>query len=100
VRIAYTGVSLIKTFRKTALISIIVFLFALYILLVAVVIMLLMSALHIVNPEYFEFKKFDLVTAIIIITVLFVSVRVFLKGYRKIFSMVQEVISNDVSGQR
>jgi uncharacterized membrane protein len=91
---------LIKTFRKAALISIIIFLFTMYILLVAVVIMLLMSALHIVNPEYFEFKKFDLVTAIIIIAVLFVSVRLFRKGYRKIFSIVQEAILNDVSGRR
>jgi hypothetical protein len=91
------GVHVSITLSRAALFGISVFLFAVYILLVAVVIMLLMSALHVVNPELFAFKEFGLVPAMIIIPVLLISVRVFLKGYRKIYSMAQGIISRDIS---
>jgi len=47
--------------------------------------MFLSSSLHILNPDLFKFKNLDLFTGIITVVIFFISMVVFLKGFKKIY---------------
>jgi hypothetical protein len=70
--------------------------FILYIFSVAVVIMFLTSTLHLLNQELFPFKRYDLMTAIITISVITISIRVFPKMFKKYYYFLEKVTSGEV----
>jgi hypothetical protein len=86
----------IKTLYKKTLFSVFSLIFiVLYLFSVALVIMFLTSALHIVNPELFQFKKFDLLTGIITVFIIVVSMKAFMKIYKRYYSILSDIFSRN-----
>ncbi len=90
---------------KKVMFALFTFLFlVLYMFSIAVVIMFMTSALHIVNPELFPFQGLDSLTVFLTIFILVVSARAFLKIYKKYSLLLEDIISRkrkgkDVSGR-
>lgn len=78
-------------YRKTLLSVFSLLFFVLYLSSVAVVIMFLTSALHIVDPELFRFQRFDLLTGGITVFILVISVRAFPKLYKKYYAFLHDL---------
>ncbi len=61
-----------------------------YVMITAVVIMLLFSALHIISPDLFKFEEFDLTAGVIIAVIVVLSVRVFFKTLKRVHSFISQ----------
>jgi hypothetical protein len=91
-----TGPVMSKIFRKVILSVFTVLFFILYFFSVAVVIMFLTSTLHLLNKDLFPFKRYDLMTAIITISVITISIRVFPKMFKRYYYFLEKVASGEV----
>lgn len=89
------GLKTKRIFRQTGIALISFLLAAAYLALAVVVIMFLFSSLHLLNPEFFKFKKLDFFTGAITLIIFIISVRVFLKSFKKIYSYLESINSKD-----
>ncbi|TNF52584.1 hypothetical protein EP227_07105 [bacterium] len=87
---------MLKVIRKVMRSVFTVLFFILYLFSVAVVIMFLTSTLHLLNQELFPFKKFDFMTALITISVIVVSIKVFPKMFKKYYYFMDKFTSGKV----
>jgi hypothetical protein len=86
-----------KIIRKAMLSVFTILFFIIYFFSVAVSIMFLTSTLHLINQELFPFKRFDFITAIIMISVIVVSIRMFPKMLKKYYYFVENFTSGKVA---